>query len=340
MSKLPTQAELIEDDNVSNGSDNRTFQDVLATRFSRRQALRGGLAAAATTSFGASHVALAAKGGQKGPNLPKNKTDVGGLVDFTPVPNAEGNGAVPAISADYAYRVVIPWGDPVDPDNLQYGAQPWDGGNLSAFDPSAMTADQQSERIGIGHDGMGFFPIDGSSDDGMLCINHEFGSDTHVLGKDDPENLEDVRKSQHAHGVSVVRLRRENGVWGVASSPSSRRIHVNTPMTFSGPVAGSELIDDARGNFLGTVNNCANGYTPWGTYFTCEENFNGYFGAPEGPWTPNAAQSRYGFSNVGFGYNWFPFDKRFDLSDEATPNEDNRFGWIVEIDPMNGEQVR
>ena len=120
---------------------------------------------------------------------------------------------------------------------------------------------------------------------------------------------------------------------------AARRIHVNTPVEFSGPAANSPLLDTPAGNLpAGTVNNCGNGTTPWGTYLTCEENFNGYFGASSSFWTPTVEQERYGFSSFGFGYNWFPFDARFDLSDSNYTNEENRFGWIVEIDPRDASK--
>ena len=132
----------------------------------------------------------------------------------------------------------------------------------------------------------------------MLCINHEFGRTSHVLGKPAPESLEDVRVMQHAHGVSVVELKKRQGQWRQVKSDFARRIHVNTPVEFSGPVAGSDLLKTPNGNIpLGTVNNCANGYTPWGTYLTCEENFNGYFGATnqDNTWVATPEQERYGF---------------------------------------------
>ena len=174
---------------------------------------------------------------------------------------------------------------------------------------------------------------------GVLCINHEFGRNTHVIGKPAPESLGDVQASQHAHGVSVVELKKKRGEWQPVDSKLSRRIHVNTPVTFSGPVADSDLIKTPVGNApKGTVNNCSNGYTPWGTYLTCEENFNGYFGAT-GDWTPTKGQDRYGFSSGGFGYGWEDFDDRFDLSNPDFENEENRFGWVVEIDPMDPTQV-
>ena len=61
----------------------------------------------------------------------------------------------------------------------------------------------------------------------------------------------------------------------------ARRIHVNAPMAVDGPAAGHRLLrtdaDPEGMTPVGTVNNCGNGYTPWNTYITCEENFNGYF---------------------------------------------------------------
>ena len=53
--------------------------------------------------------------------------------------------------------------------------------------------------------------------------------------------------------------------------------------------------DPAGTEVLGTLNNCGNGRTPWGTYLTCEENFNGYFGW-NGARTPTALENRYGIT--------------------------------------------
>ena len=326
------------DNEIVNKSGNRPFEEILRASMSRRNLLQrsaalsasGFVAAFVAKSSDAAEVLEGATDSLKNQNNRK-------LLRFKPVPLADGNGPTPAISSDYEYQVLIPWGTPIKPD-----VEPYRG------DPNTRpSAADQAKMIGIGHDGMWFFPIveDETSARanrrGVLCVNHEFGRNTHVLGKDAPETLEDVRLSQHAHGVSVVEIRRNaNDRWNVVTkSRKNRRIHVNTLVEFDGPVADSNLIVTPAGNApQGTVNNCANGYTPWGTYLTCEENFNGYFGAT-GDWTPTEAQERYGFSENGFGYGWQNFDPRFDLSNPNYQNEENRFGWIVEIDPMTRSQT-
>ncbi|MFE4108264.1 PhoX family protein [Almyronema epifaneia] len=327
------------DNRISNKSSNRTFQDVLQARLSRRGVLARS-AALSATGFLAALVgdktlvkgAVAAVTDSATTSLEGSGTAIAQtspLIDFSIVPAAEGSGPVPNISSDYQFEVLIPWGTPLQPGGPEYNGDP----------NSRPTAEEQTRQIGIGHDGMWLFPIGSGNDHGVLAINHEFGGNDHILGKPAPESLEDVRLSQHAHGVSVVEIKKVSGNWQVVASNKSRRIHVNTPVTFSGPAANSALLQTPAGNTpLGTVNNCANGYTPWGTYLTCEENFNGYFGAT-GTWTPTEAQSRYGFSAGGFGYGWENFDPRFDLSNPDYRNEENRFGWVVEIDPMDASQT-
>jgi secreted PhoX family phosphatase len=321
------------DNGVSNPSKNRPFQDVLEVSMSRRKMMMGSLATAATAYVASSSVALAAKGGLQGPNAGKGGSE---LIGFRPVTLAEGaasDGTLPLISPDYEYQTLISWGEKLYPSAP---VAAYDG------DPNTRPSDADQELlIGIGHDGMTFFPKGGRSNTaGMLAINHEFGTNPHVIGKAAPESLNDVRLSQHAHGVSVVALEKVNGAWQQVDSPNARRIHVNTPVEFSGPVAGHELLKTPKGNpALGTVNNCANGETPWGTYLTCEENFNGYFGATDPNWVRTDEQARYGFSNVGFGYGWHEFDERFDLSNPEYKNEEHRFGWVVEIDPNDGTQT-
>jgi secreted PhoX family phosphatase len=326
------------DDQISNNSGNRPFGEVLRVNKSRRDVLAGGLGAA-VTSFFAPAAAMASGGYQKpfNGNASYNRYKKTDLMGFAPVPveRSGASRAVPRISDDYEYQVIIPWGTPVNP-------QPGD----APFDRDNLTAVEQAVRVGIGHDGMWFFPMNGSNERGMLAINHEFGINSHVFGKVQPESLEDVRISQHAHGVAVVELQKRNGQWTNVYSPKrARRIHVNTPVTFSGPVAGHPVLGPSDRPSYGTVNNCSNGYTPWGTYLTCEENFNGYFGATDGQgntdgtWVPTAEQDRYGFVNDGFGYGWEKFDPRFDLNNPMYAGEENRFGWIVEIDPMDATQT-
>jgi secreted PhoX family phosphatase len=353
MSKVDTvitdNAQLHDDkENIpSNKSGNRSFASVLKENISRRKVMAGS-AVAATASFFTPAVSAGGWAGWSGwgggsGNLGRSQE----LVGFTPVAIADvTNTTLPTISEDYTYDVLIPWGTPIEPGiTKEY-----------AGDPSTRpSSEEQALQIGIGHDGMWFFPMDTSaratygagyrarSDEGMLAINHEFGRNSHVLGKNAPESLEDVRLSQHAHGVSVVKIKESFGRWEVAESDNARRIHVNTPVAFSGPAAKSELLANTAGNIpLGTVNNCGSGPTPWGTYLTCEENFNLYFGSSLGDEGFNAVataeQQRYGFDFDGAGYGWYKFDKRFDLSAEDYANEHHRFGWIVEIDPFDGTQ--
>lgn len=301
---------MLEDHVVVNPTDNRPFEDIIRTRFSRRKVIAGGAATVATVMVANGSISPAGAA-KKGP-----------LVGFTPVPNDAAVGPTPVISDEYEYHVMIPWGTPLQPDGPEFS---W---------PQTSSADQE-QQVGIGHDGMWMFPLI-RNQSGMLCINHEFGRTTHVLGKSAPESLEDVRIMQAAHGITVIEVKNQNGVWDRVGSPRNRRITVNTPVNVSGPASDSDLLKTRAGNEpAGTLNNCANGYTPWGTYLTCEENFNGYFGDKEGTWAPTLEQQRYGFTTTGFGYNWHEFDPRFDLSNSEYANEENRFGWIVEIDPMN-----
>jgi secreted PhoX family phosphatase len=238
--------------------------------------------------------------------------------------------AVPASSADtivvpegYEWSRLISWGDPILP-----GGVPFDEG-------SRGTGATQALAMGDNNDGMSFFPIDDTR--GVIAVNNEYTNIEWLYPSGKPETADDVLKGQNAHGVAIFEVVQRNGRWQLdANGQRNRRITANTPMTLTGPVAGTDAVktaaDPSGTRVLGTINNCANGMTPWGTFLTCEENFNGLFGA-SGEYTPSAEQKRYGLNQKDWGYGWPQYDKRFDLSQE--PNEANRFGYVVEIDPMN-----
>ena len=88
---------------------------------------------------------------------------------------------------------------------------------------------------------------------------------------------------------------------------------------------------------LGTLNNCAMGFTPWGTYLTCEENFHGFFFRTLTPDNRSNLEKRYGISPFTSGFRWHTTHPRFNA--DVEPNEPNRFGWVVEIDPFRPQSM-
>jgi secreted PhoX family phosphatase len=227
-------------------------------------------------------------------------------------------------------QVIAAWGEPVGVS----------GDNPAFTFDASNTAAQQEAQMGMHHDGIHYFAQNGSTQ-GLLVMNHEYADDG-LLHTDGMKTwtAEKVRKAQAAHGVSVIEVELKDGKWSVVRpSPWARRITANTPMTFGGPAAGNALLktvaDPSGRRVLGTLNNCASGITPWGTYLTAEENFIFYF---KGPDTPSAHEARWGLRKGDpVGYRWHEFDARFDASKH--PNEINRFGWMVEIDPFNPSMV-
>ncbi len=246
---------------------------------------------------------------------------------FAPIA-AQTDGTV-HVPEGYKWQALVRWGDPLF-------------GDAPAFDPAKGVPAEGSDRVfGENTDGMELFSIGGRE---ILVVNHEYTNDAINLphtAEGLPENAEDVLTLQNLQGVTVMEIVEGADGWTVVvDGPLNRRITHNTKMRIDGPAAGHDLMkteaDPTGTASLGTFNNCGSGRTPWGTYLTCEENFNGYFGASgEMPTdqTVAAGYQRYGIGAKDSGYNYFPFDPRFDVS--VNPNEPHRAGYIVEIDPSD-----
>jgi secreted PhoX family phosphatase len=297
------------DDIGSNPTDNPRLSDMISLGISRRAVLGGGLATAAVTFIG----------GQPawgGPRPPRQ------LLGFAEVPvSADDTFVVPA---GYEWSTLIPWGTP-----LLSSGPAW-------LADATNTAADQAQQVGMHHDGMHFFPLGRGrhgSKRGLLVLNHEY-VDQIILNPDgaSPMTGEKVAKALAAHGVTIVAVALVDGTWTQVDSDNNRRVTGTTPVAFSGPVTAEHPELQSNNPPMGTLNNCAHGYTPWGTYLACEENWNGYFGTTDPAWSATPAEARYGVTAGGFGYNWHTADPRFDLA--VNRKELNRFGWVVEIDPF------
>ena len=246
------------------------------------------------------------------------------LLGFKGVPVSVADTIV--VPEGYVATAIAAWGEPIGVP-----------GNMPAWreDASASAADQ-AVQMGMHHDGLHFYALAGSSTRGLLTMNHEYVDDG-LLHADGLKTwtAEKVKKAQAAHGVAVIEVERKGDGWDmVRPSAYARRFTANTPFALGGPAAGHSMMktaaDPAGHSVLGTLNNCASGKTPWGTYLSGEENFAHYFAIGEAK--PDAHQQRWGLRKTAF-YRWNEHDERFDAAKH--PNEFNRFGWVVEIDPMD-----
>ena len=238
------------------------------------------------------------------------------------------------IPEGYKSNIVIKWGD-----------HHFD--STAEFDPYAQSEAEQLNRFGFNNDYIGFLPLNHSGTRGLLFINHEYTSPWLMFpnvakGFPDSMTYELAKIEMAAQGGSIVEVKLEREVWHpVIGSKYNRRITPHkTPMQITGPASGHKRLQtssDITGSIVaGTMNNCAGGVTPWGTWLMAEENFNLYFLGNLDDDHPEARNhKRYGLSRALV--NWGLYEKRFNIEEE--PTEPNRFGWIVEVDPLNSNAM-
>lgn len=325
------------DDLPQNPSIKETIGDIINARFHRREVMRGMLGVAAVSAILGPPALLSGCSDDAAAGDTFHFDEIIGGVD-------EHH----HVADGYEAQILLRWGDPVFTDS-------------PAFDPRNQSAAAQLRQFGYNNDYVGFIPLD--ADRGILCVNHEYTNeevmfpsmtrqdDKKVGFKDMTPELCEVEMA--AHGGTIIEIRREGHTWKpVLDSRYNRRISpLSTPMTIDGPAAGDARMktsaDPEGRNVLGTLNNCAGGITAWNTYLMAEENFRFYFWADERTdetlvcaGKPTESARRYGLGDTYQAWGKFTDNdnlKRFNLV--AEPNEVNRFGWIVEVDPLDPTSV-
>ncbi|MCW2590351.1 MAG: hypothetical protein JWQ86_2778 [Mycobacterium sp.] len=316
-----------------NTSDNEYFGDVVKRALSRRAMLRTSVVTVLAVGAG---TALAACGRDETPaastpTTPAEPTTPPGM-NFTAVaPNSED---VVVIPDGYQQKVVISWGDPVVP-------------GAPVFNVGAQSGAAQRQQFGFNNDFAGLLQVEGQQNRFLLVTNHEYATPQFMFPGYDAEapTREQFDIELAALGMTVVEVERTPQGLRPVMGRYNRRITADTPMALVGPGAGTDFVktaaDPTGRTVAGTFANCAGGVTPWGTVLSGEENFNQYFGSPKDAPQPNPADAdrlkRYGFKLEPSELLWESFDPRFDVA--KTPNEVNRFGWVVEVNPWDPNSV-
>ena len=352
----------------NNTSDNVHFRDILEQAITRRSLITKTASGAVALTLASTLTACGSDSDSDSATTTPatDPTKLPTKLSFTPV--AKNLNDIVTVPEGYEAKVIYALGDSI---NQYYGA--WDDSNVPSG-PSFQF------RSGDCHDGMSYFGLntttgrydDSKSDHGLLVLNHEYINQTflHQTGPTNkgvgPRPEDEVIREVNAHGVSIIHLKKDSKTQAVEilkNSIFNRRITASTPMTFAGVAAGSTLLSTRFSpsgvKTRGTQNNCGNGYTPWGTYLTAEENFIGYFVrnlTDDSSRSANeiVALNRYGLKQGAKSrYQWETATGNLEQQDMydrwnasvvgASASVDyrnipNTFGWIVEIDPFDSRQ--
>ncbi|MFN4242851.1 MAG: PhoX family protein [Tepidisphaerales bacterium] len=235
-------------------------------------------------------------------------------------------------------------------------------------------------RVGFNHDYTGLVPIAGTADEYYFIVNHEYISgrpwlegapaargQTYVdesgrlagtplqgleldlsTGGDDGLVAAARRLCEAAMedlGFTVLRVRRRaDGHFEVVDDADDHFAYhaatvQNVPETaerrFTGPAAS--LLGVPRGTF----SNCSGATTPWGTFLTCEENFQDQvpeFITPAGEPLPGQDLKFRGLSAPG--HDTLPFEFEGLGTGLQPPLDGRQYGWVVEVDPVRRSLVK
>jgi secreted PhoX family phosphatase len=345
-------------DEITNLSDNPTFVSVVDASLSRRSVLLGTAATALFTSLGGVST-LAISGEAEAATTAKK------LLSFKPVAKSLADAVI--VPEGYDVQVIYALGDPLTANTPDYKNDGTDGD----FDNRAGDHHDGMEYFGLSADGK---PSTKSGTRGVLGINHEATTDeklsSHFIHADGgtrslPRPAAEVDKELAIHGVSMVEVRKAaSGKWEyVKNSGFNRRFTTLTEIDIAGPARGNALLKTKYSpegtKTRGTLNNCGAGRSPWGTYMTGEENFNGYFARPKGDDEARGKDktvtalnrygrregdaSRHGWESAGSGDKYARWinaktGTSADGSDDYR-NEMNGQGYVVEMDPYDGKKL-
>ncbi|WP_158529678.1 PhoX family protein [Parvibium lacunae] len=383
----PLAAVLAAEEAVTNPRGGPEFLGIAQARLDRRGFLRGLGSGAALSAFGLTGVSLSACGGGSGTASSASPAPARiSALSFALVDKSRNDQlTVPTgYTARAFYRTGDPIGTPTSPAPAAYS-------NVGTDAASTYT-----QRAGDCHDGIEYYGLNdagtaadytGGNRRGVLAMNHEYivSQFLHQQGDRDgapgsAKTATEADREVALHGVSVVEVMRQTGgafsatgTWDYnVTSTFNRRITALTRIEMSGPARGNPALitkySPAGTHTRGTLNNCGSGYTFWGTYLTCEENWAGYFtrntttdNANRGGSTAKSVISLNRYGVTGDRYRWgtlaapdaatmatnavsdtgndrfdrwnanlLALDRSLDYANAA-----NTFGWVVEIDPYN-----